>query len=433
MSKNSLVKLKNGLTVVLQRDMRVSSVCVGVGVRAGSCYETKETAGLAHFLEHMLFEGTALYPTAKELAEQIETVGGYSGAYTNREHVFYSAKVLSPHIEKALQYLSQVVFQPVLLPEAIEKEKGIVAEELGRTMDNPEHAIWEKWMKWVWGADQPLGRSILGDMESVKKITTSKLKKYLQNLYVPQNMVLTIVGNFSLSEVKRYIQKYFGVRMNGKTSVAQKSVSPKHGFHITASRSEVQQVQLLCGYVTGVSHSHKDRFAMRLLSEILTGGVSARIFHKLIYDLGVAYSVGSYEMELKDTGIFFISGGFAKENIERAVQSIFDELKKLRVAEIPIGELVSAKERSVAKLYFSAEKPDNLADLYVSQFMTEGHIMTIEELSAQINAVSMGDIKRIANHYFTRSNMYIMLHGQVEQHQTRSMANMIDTNFENLG
>ena len=386
----------------------------------------KKTAGLAHFLEHLLFEGTKLYPTAKKLAEQIEKVGGYSGAYTNQEYVTYSAKVFKKHLKIAFKYLSQIIFNSTLESKSIEKEKGIVVEEIKRTMDNSEQAIWEKWMKWVWGADQSLGRSILGDKETVQKITESKLRAYLQDLYVPQNMILTVVGNFSLLEAEKYILKYFNVKMKGKIPVIQKSKLPKCKIQIKVVQSDTQQVQLLCGFVTGVSYSHKDRFVMRLLTEILSGGVSARIFQKLIYKLGIAYSAVSYDMEFKDTGIFFISGGFAKENIEKAIKTIINELKELQVKEVTYEELDSAKERSIAKLYFSAEKPDYLADLYVTQFMTEGRIIPIEELSKQINKVSTNDVKRIVRKYFNNSDLYVMLRGPVEQDQVKIIDKIIN-------
>lgn len=415
MSKYNLIKLTNGLTVVLQRDSRVRSVSISVGVRAGSYYETKETAGLAHFLEHMLFEGTKLYPTARILAEQIESGGGYSSAYTDRGYVIYGVKVFEKHLKRAFNYLSQVIFYSTLETKAIEKEKGIVTEEIKQTMDDPQRVIWEDWMQWIWGADQPLGRSILGEKKTVQKITSEKLKKYLQNLYIPQNIILAVVGNFSLSEAKEYVQKYFDVKMKKQVQIGQQSVLCRHKMRTNVIKTNTQQVQLLCGFVTGVSHSHKDRFAMRLLAEILSGGVSARIFQKLIYELGIAYSAGSYEMELKDTGIFFVSGGFGKENIEKAIRTIIDELKDLQINGVSAQELVSAKERSVAKLFFSAEKPEEISNLYVTQFMTEGRIIPIEDLVVQINNVSVDDIGRVVSKYLNNSNLYIMLRGNMQQ------------------
>lgn len=425
MSKHSFLRLKNGLTLVLQRIQGVRSVSISIGVRAGSRYETKETAGLAHFLEHMLFEGTKLYPTAKKLAEQIERLGGYSGAYTSREHVIYSVKVFEKHLEIAFKYLSQIIFDSTLEYKTIEKEKGIVVEEIRRMMDSPEQAIWEEWMEWVWGFDQSLGRSILGDKDTVQKITRDKLYSYLQNFYVPKNIIITVVGNFSLLEAEKYIRKYFNVKMKGRIPLLQKIELPKHKIQTKIVQVDTQQVQLLCGFITGVSYFHKDRFAMRLLTEILSGGASARIFQKLIYELGIAYSMGSYNMEFKDTGIFFIYGAFAKENIEKATKSIFDELRKLRIKGVTSNELVSAKERSIAKLYFSAEKPDYLTDLYTTQFITEEKITTIEELSEQINKVTLADVRRVIQKNFNNSDAYIMLRGSIGQDQVKIIEKII--------
>lgn len=425
MTKHSLIRLNNSLTVVMQQISGVRSISISIGVKAGSRYETKETAGLAHFLEHMLFEGTKLYPTSKKLAEQIERVGGYSGAYTDREYVVYNAKVSEKHLEIAFKYLSQIMFDSTLESNNIEKEKGIVLEEIKRTMDYSERAIWEDWMKWIWGNDHSLGRSILGDKKTIKKITKSKLQTYLKDLYVPQNMILTVVGNFSQSEVEKYVRKYFNIKMMGRIPVLQKVGLPKRKIQTKVVQSDTQQVQLLCGFITGVSYLHKDRFVMRLLAEILSGGVSARIFQKLIYELGIAYSVGSYNMEFKDKGIFFIFGGFAKENIEKAIRTIIDELKELQIKILTPDELVSAKERSIAKLYFSSEKPEYLADMYATQFITEGKIMTIKRLLEQINMVSSTDIKRVVQKYFNNSDAYIMLHGPIGQDQVKIIDEII--------
>ncbi len=425
MTKHSLIRLNNGLTVAMQQIPGVHSVSVSIGVKAGSRYETKETAGLAHFLEHMLFEGTKLYPTAKKLAEQIEKVGGYSSAYTNREHVIYYIKVFEEHLELAFKYLSQIIFNSTLEPKTIEKEKRIVIEEIKRTMDHSERAIWEEWMKWIWGNDNSLGRSILGDKKTIKKITKSKLQTYLKDFYIPQNMILTVVGNFSQLEAEKYIRKYFNVTKAGETPVLQKVELLKRKIQVKIVQSDTQQIQLLCGFITDVFYSHKDRFVMLLLTEILSGGVSARIFQKLIYELGIAYSVGSYNMEFKDTGIFFIFGGFAKENIEKAVRTIIDELKELQIKILTPDELVSAKERSIAKLCFSSENPEHLADMYATQFITEGKIMTIEELSKQINKVTTTDIKIVLQKYFNNVDAYIMLHGPAGQDQAARIDRII--------
>lgn len=425
MSKYSLIRLKNGLTIISQHMPNVRSIAVSLSVRAGSRYETNETAGLAHFLEHMLFEGTRLYPTPKKLAEAIEKIGGYSGAYTDREYVVYNAKVLEKHIETVFRYLSQIIFNSILGSRSIEKEKGIVLEELKRIEDNPEHVIWEKWMKWVWGSEQSLGRSILGDKATVHKITKAKLCTYLRDLYVPQNMVVTVIGCFSPLEIEKNVRKYFHSEIVGKIPESQYLKLPKHKIKTKVEQSDTQQVQLLCGFVNDISYYHEDKFVIRLLVEILSGGVSARIFQKLIYQLGIAYSVYAYNMEFKDTGIFFISSGFAKENIARAVRAIFDELKDLQIKGISAEELASAKTRNIAKLYFSAEKPEYLADLYATQFIKEGRIMTIEELQEQINKVTSADIKRVMQKYFNNLDAFMMLRGSIGQDQVEIVDRII--------
>ncbi|MBI5123674.1 insulinase family protein [Candidatus Roizmanbacteria bacterium] len=201
--------LPNGLRVIAQSFPSVDSVTIYLAVGAGPRFETEETAGLAHFLEHMLFEGTDSFPTSKKLATYIEGVGGRSGAFTEKELMLFYAKIPKEYVDIGIHYLSEILFGSKLEDDAIKKEKNIVIEELKRKLDDPEVEIWDQWFEWLWGKNQSLGKSTLGDMESIKNITREKLKAYLATYYVPSNMVLAIVGNVSVEEVKKAVNKYF--------------------------------------------------------------------------------------------------------------------------------------------------------------------------------------------------------------------------------
>ncbi|MEK7092512.1 MAG: pitrilysin family protein, partial [Patescibacteria group bacterium] len=208
--------LSNGLTVIFQPLNHAKSVSVYVAVGAGPRFETQKTAGLAHFLEHMLFEGTKNLPTSKDVAGYIEKIGGKSGAFTDKEYVMYYTKVKPNHLQIAIHYLFEILFNSALDPKAVEKEKGIVLEELKRKIDNPEVEIWDLWMEWVWGKNQALGRSTLGDAKTIKNVTRENLLLYMRNLYHPTNMVITIVGNFSLENAKRLLHESFETESKGK-------------------------------------------------------------------------------------------------------------------------------------------------------------------------------------------------------------------------
>lgn len=408
-----LFKLKNGLTVVFQSIPSSETVTVCLGVKAGSRYESKKASGLAHFLEHMLFEGTKSFPNSQRLAEFLESVGGKSGAYTDREHVIYNVKILKNHLKIAFKYLSEIIFNSNLDLSSIEREKGIIIEERKRTMDNPEAAIWEDWSRWVFGKDQSLGRSILGEEKTVRAINRLKLQKYLRNFYTPNNMVIVIVGNFPFKMADKYVSQFFCTKELGKITVLKNEKFISKKMRTKVIQASTRQTQLLLGFVTDISYFHKDRYAMRLLTDILSGGVSARLFDKLVYKLGIAYSTGTTSLEFFDKGVFYIYGGFAKENIKKALKVILGELKKITEKSVNIHELNSAKEQSKAQLCFYLENPDFLADFYARQLVTEGKIITREEILESINKVSPDDIKRITAKYFKENKPFILIRGSV--------------------
>lgn len=418
------ITLENGLHAVFQEMPYVDSVTVYVAVGAGPRYEIEKTAGLAHFLEHMLFEGTKKLPTSKNVAEYIEKVGGKGMAWTDKEYVSYNIKVPKKHLDIGFRYLSDILFNSLLDEKAIEKEKGIVLEELKRTKDNPEADIWDLWFEWIWGKNQPLGRSTLGDETTIKNITREKLQEYIKKFYYPSNMAIAVVGNFSTEMAEKYILEYFGKDKRRNLTKPNNVFPEKRNLHTKILKVDTNQTQLMLGFVTGVSYSSKDRFAMRLISSILSCGVSARLFHKLVYQLGIAYSAWAYSWPFTDTGLFYISGGFSAQNTKKAIEVIIDELEKLKKEKIMEKELAEAKEKDKAQFSFSMETPDAIAALYSSQQITEGKVMTVEEIIKKIDKVTPEDIQRVAKKYFTIENLYTIVRGPIKNSAVESIESL---------
>lgn len=393
----------------------VQSVSVYVAVGAGPRYETKETSGLAHFLEHMLFEGTKRLPTSKDVAQYLESVGGKSSAWTDKEYVSYYAKVPKQHLDIAFSYLSDILFNSLLEKNAIEKEKGIVMEELRRSKDNPESDIWDLWFEWIWGEDQSLGRSTLGDEVSIQNITKKKLQNYMNMFYHPSNMVIAVAGNFSPKKTEKYALKYFGKAQAKSTPTFKKLQFMPKKIHAKIFQSDAKQAKLMLGFVTDISYYDKDRFPMQFITGILSGGVSSRLFHKLVYELGIAYSAWAQVWPFKDTGLFYIGGGFAQQNLEKAIKTILEELDKLKKHRVTDREIKEAKEKDKAGLYFYLETPDAVANLYSTQQITEKRIMTPEEISEKIDKVTDEDIQRVARKYFTTKNLCLTIKGPLDE------------------
>lgn len=421
MKKYKQFALSNGLNIILQPMSSFSSVAVYVAVGAGPRYETKETAGLAHFLEHMLFEGTKKFPTPKDLAQYLESVGGKNSAWTDKEYVSYYVKVPKQHLKIAFNYLSEILFNSLLDENAIKKEKGIVMEELSRGKDNPEVDIWDLWLEWVWGKDQSLGRSTLGDQTTIQNITKWKLQNYMNKFYHPSNMAIAVVGNFSPKSVQKLAFEYFGKDQTKSLANFKKLRFIPKKNHTKIIKADIEQAQLLLGFVTGISYYHKDRFPMRVIASILSGGVSSRLFHKLIYDLGIAYSAWAQMWTFADTGLFYASGGFSPQNLEKAIKTILEELDKLKKDKITDEELKEAKEKDKANLYFSLETPDAIANLYSSQQITEKQVMTLEEISERIDKVASEDIQRIAKKYFTTENLCLTIKGPMNENKVKDI------------
>lgn len=407
--------LPNRLTVILQPMLSVDSVVVYAVVGAGPRYEAKESAGLAHFLEHMLFEGTKRFPTAKDVAQYIERVGGIGRAFTDKEYISYNAKVPKQHFEVAFDYLSDILFNSLLENDVIEKEKGIVMEELRRGKDNPEVDIWDLWFKWIWGGNQSLGRSTLGDETTIRNITKQKLQNYMDKFYYPSNMAIAVVGNFSLKKAEGYALKYFGRNQAKNIPTFKKLQFMPKKIHTKIIKADIEQAQLMLGFVTNISYDHKDRFPMRVIADILSGGVSSRLFHKLVYELGITYSAWAHTWIFADTGLFYVLGGFAPENLEKAIKVIIDELGKLKEQKVTNEELREAKEKDKAGLYFSLETPDAIANLYSSQQITEKQIMTPKEISERIDKVTAEDVQRVARKYFITENLCLTIKGPLDE------------------
>jgi len=392
----------------------VKSVTIEVAVKAGPRYEYKENAGMAHFLEHMLFEGTKRFSSSKELAIYLERVGGKSSAWTSKESVIYWVKVPSQYLNLAFDYISEILFKSLLVNEAIEKEKNIVLEELHKTVDNSERYIWDVWMEWVWGKNQTLGRSTIGYKKTIQSFTNDGLAHYLQSLYHPANMVMSIVGNFSQSEAIRHAKKYFGgVPISKvKTRVDKMSFIPKDK-PVQIVYRDTQQTQLILGFVTGISYSHPDRFPLRVTTDILSTGVSSRLFHRLVYELGLAYSAGAESWLFTDTGLFYVYGGFSPKKITDAVKVIVDEIQKLKKETIVSDELKEAKEKDKASVLFSLETSDGMADYLATTELLENRVMTPQELENLIDGVGREDIQRVARKYFTRKLVSCTIIGPV--------------------
>jgi len=346
-------------------------------------------------------------------------------AFTDKEYVSCTAKVPKQHLELAFSYLSDILFNPLLEENAIKKEKGIIMEELRRSKDNPESDIWDLWLEWIWGENQSLGRSTLGSKTTIENITREQLQSYINNFYHTANMVVAVVGNFPINEAEKYIIKYFGKDKYSNIPKFIKTTFKLQKIHTKIINKSSHQVQLILGYVTDISYFHKDRFVLKVIADMLGTGISSRLFHRLVYELGISYSAGAYSWIFADNGLFYAYGGFSPGNTKKALKVIMEEMSRLKKEKVGDQELREAKEKDKAQLYFSLETPDALANFYASQQLTEKRILTPEEISKRIDNVTAEDIKRVAKKYFNLDNLWLTVCGPLKEEEKISIEKIL--------
>ncbi|MBI3282912.1 insulinase family protein [Candidatus Curtissbacteria bacterium] len=412
-------RLSNGLLVLTHHISTINSVAIEAVVRAGPRHESKENTGMAHFLEHMLFEGTKRFPTSKELATHLENAGGISSAWTSKENVVYYVKMPKWHLAVAFEYLSEILFNSILSKEAVEKEKKIIQEELNRRNDNVEVQIFDEWFEWTWGKDQTLGRSIIGSKETINKVTKAKLKSYLDLYYQPGNMVLGIAGNFNPKDVLNYCHKYFGHRSSNKKIVNFKKAlfTPKDKT-VQIIQRKTQQAYLVLGFVTGVHYLHADRFPLRIIADILSLGVSSRLFHRLVYESGLAYSTGAQNWNFTDTGFLYVYGGFSPDKITEAIDVILEELRKLKAESISKEELENVKGKDKAAMSFNLETPEAIADYLSTSQLLENRVLTPQQVETEINKVTQYNVQAISKKYFNRKHLAVTIIGPIDKRES---------------
>lgn len=398
------LKIKNGLEIVLDR-RKTGSVSIFLGIRAGSYLEDNENLGTAHFLEHMLFEGTEKYPDSKSLAESLENIGGRSGAFTDREFVNFYVKVNKDQLEKGLFYLSDIIFNSNLENKNINREKSIILEEINKRDDNPEIATWDLWFESAFGVNHPFGRPILGTKKSIEKISKQQLHDYLNKYYFPSNMVLAIVGEFSEKLAIEYVSKYFGLRKNKEKFIKKikyKNLRPISNNKII-SYANTSQCQFIIGFYIPIPYiDSKDKYLLSFIADVLGGGTSSTVFHKLVYELGIAYSAGSMVWFYKDYSILFVYGAVSKKNLQRAIDISVKEIKKITDTELLNETLNRARERIKSNFTFSLETTDSLANFYVQEIIQQGRIISMEKYIKNINEIDSKSVKAAAKKFLKK-------------------------------
>jgi predicted Zn-dependent peptidase len=404
--------LDNGLRVITSTMPHSRSVCLVALVGTGSCYETKNEAGISHFAEHLFFKGTQRRPTSREITQDIEGIGGIINAGTDKEITVYWCKVASPHFSIALDVLSDLLLNSRFDTKDIEKERQVIIEEINMNLDIPQQRVDMLIDELLW-PEQPLGREVTGYKETVSSLTREHLLNYLAHRYMPNNTVLSIAGNIQHEEAMTQIQPLFdkwpagelltGYATNEKQTEARLRIEPK----------DIEQAHL-CLAVHGFSHSHPQRFTIGLLNTVLGGGMSSRLFMEIRERRGLAYDIHSYTEHFLNSGSFGIYAGVDPEKIETATTAILEELSKIKQG-IATSELTRAKELSKGRLYLRFEDSQNVALWYGSQEILLRQILDIDDVISILDGITIDELEAVAQKTLTDSGLNLAITGPVKK------------------
>ena len=388
-------ELSNGTKVLIENLQNFNSVSLGVYYKTGSKDEFDNELGVAHLLEHMVFKGTEKR-SAKEISEEIDNIGGHINAYTSKELTAFYTVALSEHMEKSIEILSDILINSTFTEENLEKEKKVVIEEIRMYQDMPEDLVHDMNSEFV--VNGALGRNILGTEESVNGLSRETLVKYFEDRYCSDNMVISVAGNVDENEIMETLEKYFG----DFRRVSQKRNS-NGDFTLNAThniiRRDTNQVHL-CFNTKGLSYLDKNKYALSIISNILGGNMSSRLFQKIREDKGLCYSVYTYSSSYEVDGMFTAYAGTTKENYEEVIEIIKGELQDIRINGVTADELTKAKNQLLSSMIIGLETSKSRMSRMANNYMGYGRILEIEEIIKEVNNVDLEQIKELANELF---------------------------------
>lgn len=411
MLKKIILKNKTRIITIPLKNTEAVTFLVLVG--AGSKYETKDISGISHFLEHMFFKGTKKRPTTLAIAETLDKVGGEFNAFTGKEYTGFWAKVAKQHKDTALDFISDLFLNAKIEAEAVEREKGVIIEEINLYLDTPTSYIGDLWEKLLYG-DQPAGWSIAGEKETVSAINREKIVKYLQDHYSSQNTIICVAGDINEKEIAGKIEKAFE-KINPKPASEKVKVIEKQSKPEALVYFKKTDQTHLCLGVRAYNMFSPQKYALTLLAIILGGNMSSRLFTSVREKRGLAYYIRTVAETSSDTGYLATVAGIDNKNVGEVVKLILQEYQSLKNNLINEEELQKAKDYFKGTLSLSLESSDSQASFYAEQELLKGEMLEPQDVFKKIDKVSINDIKKVAEDIFKPDKLNLALIGPFEE------------------
>ena len=406
---SQITTLSNGLRIITQERPQLETVSLGIWVKTGSAYENKSDNGISHFLEHMSFKGTT-NRTSLQISEEIEDVGGHSNAYTSREFTAYYAKMMKEDAELAIDVLTDSVKNSIFPEEELVKERDVVIQEIKQTIDTPDDIVFDYFQETAF-PNQALGRSILGPQEIVKSFNRESLEKYISTNYASENMVICAVGNLKHEKIVDMVKARMS-DFRAKTNFCIEDQKYIGGFFKEVR--PIEQSHVILGFGS-FPHKSKEYYDIAMLSTILGGGMSSRLFQEIREKRGLVYSVYSYTAAHSQTGLFGIYAGTEAKELPVLMPVLIDEIKKISNDLVTDKEFERSKVQLKSSIKMGLESSSSTAEVLARQNLIYGKSLSINEIIEKIDAVTKESIRDVADKIFKTNPTYTLL-GAIDKH-----------------
>jgi predicted Zn-dependent peptidase len=403
--------LPNGLLVLTERMSHLRSVSMGVWVNSGSRDEAPEVNGISHFIEHMVFKGTTTR-SAQQFAREVDAIGGNLDAFTGKETICFNIKVLDENVPAALELLTDLVLHPTFAPDDIAKERGVILEEIKMDEDNPDYLVHELFTQNFWPNDA-LGRPILGTAKTVSSFDQAVVLEEYARRFTPANMVFSAAGNIDHDAFVQQVATAFASLSATSSYKLERSVAPVAQPHLTLkNKKSLEQVQF-CLAVPALPVADADRYTAYLLNSILGGGMSSRLFQAIREERGLAYSIYSELNPFRDTGTLAVYAGCSAENTREVLDLTLAEFTRIKQEPVTTEELDRARNQIKGNMVLGLESSSSRMSSLARQQMYWGKFFSLDEITEEIDRVTVADLQRLANDLLKTDQLTLTLLGNL--------------------
>lgn len=413
----SIYQLANKITVVTEYIEHVHSVSIGVFVYSGSRHESAELSGISHLIEHMLFKGTHRR-SAKDIAEEFDSVGGHLNAYTTKEYTCYYAKILDTHIGLAVDILSDMLLNSKLDDADLELERRVVLEEIRMSQDMPEDLVHDMVLEAAWGEKCGLGSLILGRENTLSCMTSDVLKDYMRQVYTPDRIVIAVAGNFDKSELRMLLEDKFGKWHRQGTPLSIQS--QPFGSNILVKRRDIEQIHICLGF-EGPPAESSEVYALMAFNNVFGNGMSSRLFQRVREEKGLAYSIYSYLSSFVDTGIFVIVASMTPQNFEQVLNIVFEEIDRAKSEALSEDTLYKAKEQLKGNYILGLENVSSRMQSIGRSMLLKGRVRTPEQITERIERIDAKNVSECVNALFNYDKMASAVIGNIDKTSVYSL------------